>query len=119
MSTDERKVPDLCGEEHHHPVDETRGELDKDIEYVLLKPDQINARLAELGARISRDYAGQNPLLVGVLTGAIMVVADLARHVTIPCELDFLAASSYVSTTVAMWLRRYSPVDVTCGCACG
>lgn len=69
--------------------------------YVLLTHAQIQKRLEELGAAISRDYAGLNPLVVGVLTGAIMVVADLVRHITVPCELDFLAASSCVPPPLA------------------
>jgi len=99
MSTgaDETKIPDLTGPEHHHAVDESRGVLDADIEYRLCTHDEIQSRLTQLGAQISRDYENKNPLLVGVLTGAIMMVADLARKITIPCELDFLAASSYVT----------------------
>ena len=74
--------------------------------YMLLDHAQIQKRLEVVGRHISEDYAGKNPLVVGVLTGAIMVVADLVRHITIPCELDFLAASSCVFA-------------ILCGAACG
>ena len=57
------------------------------------------ARVAELGAEISRDYAGRNVLLVAVLRGAALFVADLARAMTVPVEIDFMAVSSYGSGT--------------------
>jgi hypoxanthine phosphoribosyltransferase len=66
-----------------------------DIQSVLLTPEQIQARVAELGAQISRDYEGKDPVLVGVLVGAAVFTADLLRTITIPCFLDFVAISSY------------------------
>lgn len=66
-----------------------------DIESVLLSAEQIQARVAELGAQISRDYEGKDPVLIGVLVGAAVFTADLLRHITIPCFLDFVAISSY------------------------
>jgi hypoxanthine phosphoribosyltransferase len=55
--------------------------------------------VAELGEEISADYAGREPLLVGVLKGAVFFMADLMRHLTLPCEVDFMAISSYGTAT--------------------
>ncbi|HRW37070.1 MAG: hypoxanthine phosphoribosyltransferase [Acidimicrobiales bacterium] len=60
---------------------------------------ELQARVAELGAEITADYAGKAPLLVGVLKGAIMFMADLARRVDLPVEFDFMAVSSYGNAT--------------------
>ena len=62
---------------------------------ILYPAGQIAGRVAELGAQISRDYAGQSILLAGVLKGAAIFLADLARSITVPCTFDFLAVSSY------------------------
>ena len=70
-----------------------------DIEEVLIDGPRIEERLRELAAEIARDYAGQRLLLVGVLKGAFMVMADLARHLDLPVEVDFMAVSSYGSST--------------------
>ena len=85
---------------------------------MLLDHAQIQKRLEVVGRHISEDYAGKNPLVVGVLTGAIMVVADLVRHITIPCELDFLAASSCVFAILwrRVWLCGYDVVCVAQDC---
>jgi hypoxanthine phosphoribosyltransferase len=72
---------------------------DPDIQKVLITADEIEAKLAELGARITRDYTGRSLLLVGVLKGAFVVMADLARHVALPLEFDFMAVSSYGAAT--------------------
>ena len=66
---------------------------------ILLSAEQIQARLAEIGAQISKDYEGRVPLLVGVLKGALIVMSDLARAIDIDVELDFMAVSSYGSST--------------------
>jgi hypoxanthine phosphoribosyltransferase len=71
------------------------GALAEDISEALLTPGQIQARLAEIGENISRDYSGKNPLLVGVLKGVMIFIADLIRVITIPVEVDFMAISSY------------------------
>ena len=70
-----------------------------DIEEVLIPADLVQRRLQELAAEVTRDYAGQRLLLVGVLKGAFMVMADLARYVELPIEVDFMAVSSYGSAT--------------------
>jgi hypoxanthine phosphoribosyltransferase len=66
-----------------------------DVQSVLLTSEQIQRRVAELGAQISRDYEGKDPVLVGVLVGSAVFTADLLRAITIPCFLDFVAISSY------------------------
>jgi hypoxanthine phosphoribosyltransferase len=70
-----------------------------DIEDVLIDGERLQARLHELAAEIGRDYAGERLLLVGVLKGAFMVMADLARYLDLPVEVDFMAVSSYGSAT--------------------
>jgi hypoxanthine phosphoribosyltransferase len=69
------------------------------IEKVLIPADAIQAKLAELGARITEDYAGRSLLLVGVLKGAFVVMADLSRYIRLPLEFDFMAVSSYGAAT--------------------
>lgn len=71
----------------------------EDIASILLSEEQIHTRVRELGAEISRDYAGKEPLFVGVLKGCFIFMADLMRHVTINCSMDFMAVSSYSGTT--------------------
>lgn len=66
---------------------------------VLVSEEQIRQRLAEMGAEISRDYVGKDLLLVAVLKGAFMVMADLAREITLPLDIDFMAVSSYGHAT--------------------
>jgi len=66
---------------------------------VLLTADQIQERIREIGAEIARDYEGRNPILVSVLKGAFVFVADLARATPIPLEIDFMAVSSYGAST--------------------
>ena len=65
----------------------------------LITADEIDNKLAELGKQITEDYAGKDVLLVGVLRGAFMVMADLARHIDLPVEFDFMAVSSYGAST--------------------
>ena len=67
----------------------------EDIQEILLSTEQIQKRVSELGQAITQDYAGRNPLLVGVLKGVLFFMADLSRSITIPIEVDFMAVSSY------------------------
>jgi hypoxanthine phosphoribosyltransferase len=60
---------------------------------------QLRRRVGELGAEIARDYEGRDLLLVGVLQGAVFFLADLMRHIDVPCEVDFMAVASYGSST--------------------
>lgn len=70
-----------------------------DIEEVIISEQDISERLAELAARLDQDYAGEELLLVGILKGAFVLIADLARHVSVPISVDFMAVSSYGSAT--------------------
>ncbi len=65
----------------------------------LVSAEAIEAKLAEMGALITADYRGKSLLMVGVLKGAFMVMADLARHIYLPLEFDFMAVSSYGTAT--------------------
>jgi hypoxanthine phosphoribosyltransferase len=72
---------------------------DPAIGETLVAREELQHRIAELGAQISRDYEGREPVLVGVLKGAVLFLADLMRHIEVPCEIDFMAVSSYGSQT--------------------
>ena len=72
---------------------------DDRIGETLLSSEQIQARIAELGAEIARDYQDRNPIMVSVLKGAFIFVADLVRATPIPLEIDFMAVSSYGAST--------------------
>ena len=74
-------------------------ELEKAVGEILIEKAPLQKRIAELGAEISADYEGRDLLLVGVLKGAVFFLADLMRHVTVPCEIDFMAISSYGAST--------------------
>ena len=78
-----------------HSLDGDIHPSEADVESILLSPEQIAARVAEMGAQISADYAGKDPVFVSVLVGAAIFSADLLRQITIPCSLDFMAISSY------------------------
>ena len=73
--------------------------MDNDIDRILVSEDALKAKVNELGAQISRDYAGKDLLLVSILKGSVVFMADLMRHVTINCSMDFMAVSSYSGTT--------------------
>ncbi len=73
-------------------------DMHDDIQTVLVTEEQLRAKVAELGAQISRDYAGRDLLLVSILKGAVVFMADLMRAVTIPCSIDFMVVSSYGGT---------------------
>jgi hypoxanthine phosphoribosyltransferase len=66
---------------------------------VLIDEERLRSRVAELGEEISADYAGRDLLLIGVLKGAVFFMADLMRHLTVTCEVDFMAISSYGAAT--------------------
>ncbi len=77
-----------------------------DLERVLVDQDQIAARIGELAEQVDRDYEGRDLLLVGVLKGAVMVMADLARALHLPAEMDWMAVSSYGSGTKSSGVVR-------------
>jgi hypoxanthine phosphoribosyltransferase len=66
---------------------------------ILVQQDELAHRIRELGKEISRDYEGRDLFLVGVLKGAVFFLSDLMRHLDVPCEVDFMAVSSYGSST--------------------
>jgi hypoxanthine phosphoribosyltransferase len=72
---------------------------DPQIGEILVQPDDLKRKVREIGQQISADYAGKDLLLVCVLKGAVFFLADLMRHIEIPCEVDFMAVSSYGSET--------------------
>jgi len=65
------------------------------LEEILISEDKLQARIRELGAEISRDYAGKTPVLICILRGGVMFLTDLVRHITVPHMMDFMAVSSY------------------------
>lgn len=77
-----------------------------EIDGVLITSEQLQERLAQLAAQVDRDYADTPPLIVGVLKGAVMVVADFVRHLSIPVQMDWMAVSSYGSSTKSSGVVR-------------
>ncbi len=75
------------------------AEETSEVGEVLVAAEELKRRVRELGAAISRDYAGRPLLLVGVLKGAVFFLSDLMRHIDIPVEVDFMAVASYGSAT--------------------
>ena len=70
-------------------------DMNNDIAKVLISEEQLQAKVAELGAQISRDYEGKDLLLVSILKGSVVFMADLMRAITEPCSIDFMVVSSY------------------------
>jgi len=85
-------------------VDDTQ--LAGDLTRVLYTKDELDRRVRDLAGEIDRDYAGKDLLLVGVLNGAVMVMADLSRALTIHCRMDWMAVSSYGSGTQSSGVVR-------------
>jgi len=81
-------------------------DMGADLEEVLIGADQLQRRVVELAAQIDTDYAGRELLLVGVLKGAVMIMADLARAMRLPVEMDWMAISSYGSGTKSSGVVR-------------
>jgi hypoxanthine phosphoribosyltransferase len=73
---------------------------------IVVDPDSLQPKVAELGAAITKDYADRSPLLIGVLKGAAMFMADLARAIALPVEIDFMAVSSYGNSTKSSGVVR-------------
>ena len=69
--------------------------MHQDVQSIMFSKEQIERRIGELAAQLSREYEGKTPLMVGILKGSIMFYADLLRAMTIPVEMDFMAISSY------------------------
>ena len=71
--------------------------MHQDVESIMFTKEQLEGRIGELAAQLDKEYAGKNPLMVGILKGSVMFYADLLRAMTIPVEMDFIAISSYGS----------------------
>jgi len=89
---------------------DTLGSLDSlsvpAVGQILVQPDDLSHRVKQLAEEISRDYDGRELLLVGVLKGAVFFLSDLMRHLEVPCEVDFMAVSSYGSSTESSGVVR-------------
>lgn len=70
-------------------------DMNQDIDHILVSEEQLRAKVAELGAQISRDYDGHDLLLVSILKGSVVFMADIMRAISIPCSIDFMVVSSY------------------------
>ena len=81
------------------PVDCRLPMRDLNIGEILVQPDELKERVRWLGEAVSAEYADRDLLLIGVLKGAVFFLADLMRHISVPCEVDFMAVSSYGSAT--------------------
>ncbi len=73
--------------------------MQNDIESILISAEEIEAKVAEVGRRITEDFRDKDPIFVGVLKGCFIFMADLMRHVDINCSMDFMAVSSYSGTS--------------------
>lgn len=73
--------------------------MDKDILEILLTEEQIKARIRQLGQTLTEEYAGKDPIIVGVLKGVVVFYADMIRQIQVPCQMDFMWISSYSGTT--------------------
>lgn len=88
-------------------------DMRNDLQEVLVSKEEIQATVARLGAEISRDYEGKQPVLITVLKGAFVFMADLCRAITVPCTMDFMSVSSYGSgTTTSGKVRIRKDLDV-------
>ena len=84
----------------------SQTELERAVGEILIDEETLSTRVAELGAEVSADYQGRDLLLIGVLKGAVFFMADLMRHITVPCEVDFMAISSYGYSTDSSGIVR-------------
>ena len=73
--------------------------MHQDMQKILISEDQLQARIAELAAQVSADYAGKNPIFIGVLKGVVMFFGDFVKRITVPCQMDFMCISSYSGTS--------------------
>jgi hypoxanthine phosphoribosyltransferase len=111
---DEPKGGSVTTRTDHHrsdrPVPDTLlshvAEFEGDIDRILITGEEIQAKIRELAKRITEDYRGQDLLLVGVLKGAFVMMADLSRHIRLPLQFDFMAVSSYGASTKSSGVVR-------------
>ena len=88
--------------------------MEKDIQQILITEEQIKAKVQELGQILTEEYAGKNPVVVGVLKGVVVFYADMIRQIKTPCQLDFMWISSYsgTSSTGNMLVRQDVTADI-------
>lgn len=88
--------------------------MDNDIQEVLITEEQIRSRIAQLGEELTREYAGKDPVIVGVLKGVVVFYSDMVRQIRVPCQMDFMWISSYQGTnsTGTMAVKRDIIADV-------
>ena len=88
--------------------------MDKDIQQILITEEALQARIRELGEVLTREYAGKDPVIVGVLKGVVVFYADMVRQIKVPCQMDFMWISSYQGTasTGEMVVKRDVTVDI-------
>ncbi len=75
--------------------------MNKDIERILYSKEDLDAAVKEMGAQITKDYEGKKPLLVGILKGSVVFMADLMREIGLHCDIDFMVAKSYGNAAVS------------------
>ena len=88
--------------------------MEKDIQEILISEEQLRSRIAELGGELTRDYAGKDPIIVGVLKGVVVFYADMIRQIKVPCQMDFMWISSYAgaNSTGKMLVRQDVTADI-------
>jgi hypoxanthine phosphoribosyltransferase len=91
---------------NHTPAEPWNGGLTDDLSRILLTTEEIQRRTAELGRQLAADYAGKDPLLVGILSGSFLFIADLVRSMNLQLGVDFMAVSSYGDRTTSSGVVR-------------
>ena len=88
--------------------------MENSIQKVLISEEQLQDKVAELAAALSAEYAGKDPVFVGVLKGVVLFFSDVVKRITIPCEIDFMCVSSYSGTnsTGVMQLKKDVSTDI-------
>ena len=75
--------------------------MNKDVERILYSKEDLHAAVEKAGRQITEDYRGKSPLLVGILKGSVVFMADLMREIDLPCDIDFMVAKSYGNAAVS------------------
>lgn len=88
--------------------------MEKSIQKVLISEEQLQSKVAQIAAMLSEEYAGKDPVFIGVLKGVVLFFSDVVKRVTIPCEIDFMCVSSYSGTnsTGVMQLKKDVSTDI-------
>ena len=73
--------------------------MEQDIQQILITEEQLRTRIEELGQQLTQDYAGKDPIIVGVLKGVVVFYADMVRKIKVPCQMDFMWLSSYAGSS--------------------